>query len=498
MGNFSQTLQKLITISGVKHSELARKINFDSSYISKWLNTDIIPSPKYINTIVGSIVEHVFDNVSDTQAAKICTDLNLSIKGNSSSDTIKSAVEKKLLKDYAYDFDQKSHKPIQKTTSVSKSYNSYGYSIRGKKYNEILNMMLEYRKESDSINITLYGDLLNCPSTDIIFLMDVNAMVTYLDFKDVSFNVFITESSIKSGNSNESYVTFLNSLMLVNKYDINFYTIDAYCCGFNLCIENLVFYTASFLHNNSWTITNLITDKNLIHDFTKISKRDFIPVGNRLFETLDSTDVNNNSEMLHAFSGRKTHILLGTVDDTISNPGTLENIFRTCVTYETKIKSYCLKKHHFNIQRFQNGDEIKIIIFREALEKFVYKGLLRIIEKETYIPAEMRFEILNDFLKMLENYDNIKVKVIDHYLINEIKHKDLPNLYLSPTSGYFLMFPVDGIQKFSFIKNNSFQKKLICTFDNIWNDGIIPLLNGREVIDEYLSICNEIMLLDLM
>ena len=44
MGNFSQTLQKLITISGVKHSELARKINFDSSYISKWLNTDIIPS----------------------------------------------------------------------------------------------------------------------------------------------------------------------------------------------------------------------------------------------------------------------------------------------------------------------------------------------------------------------------------------------------------------------------------------------------------------------
>lgn len=110
----------------------------------------------------------------------------------------------------------------------------------------------------------------------------------------------------------------------------------------------------------------------------------------------------------------------------------------------------------------------------------------------------MRFEILNDFLEMLENYDNIKVKVIDHYLINEIKHKDLPNLYLSPTSGYFLMFPVDGIQKFSFIKNNSFQKKLICTFDNIWNDGIIPLLNGREVIDEYLSICNEIMLLDLM
>ena len=92
MGNFSQTLQKLITISGVKHSELARKINFDSSYISKWLNTDIIPSPKYINTIVGSIVEHVFDNVSDTQAAKICTDLNLSIKGNSYSDTIKSAV----------------------------------------------------------------------------------------------------------------------------------------------------------------------------------------------------------------------------------------------------------------------------------------------------------------------------------------------------------------------------------------------------------------------
>ena len=498
MGIFSQTLQKLITISGVKHSELARKINFDSSYISKWLNTDIIPSPKYINTIVSSIVEHVFENINEAQTAKICTDLDLKVKSDSAVDTIKSAVEKKLLKDYTYDFDQKSHKALQKTTPVPEGSNSYGYSIRGKNYNEILNMIHEYRKESDSINITLFGDFLNCPSTDIIFLMDVNAMVSHLDFKDVTFNVFVTESSIKSGNSNESYVTFLNSLMLVNKYDVNFYTIDALCCGFNLCIEDLVLYTASFLYNNSWTITNLITDKNLIHDFSKISKRDFIPVGNKLFETLDSTDVNNNSEMLHAFSGRETHILLGTVDNTMLNPGTLENIFRTCVTYETEIKSYCLKKHHFNIQRFQNGDEIKIIIFREALEKFVYKGLLRMIGKEIYIPAEMRFEILNDFMEMLENYNNIKVKVIDHYLVNEIKHKDLPNLYLSPTSGYFLMFPVDGIQKFSFIKNKSFQKKLMYTFDNIWNDGIVPLLDGREIIDEYLNICNEIMFLDLM
>ena len=498
MGNFSQTLQKLITISGVKHSELARKINFDSSYISKWLNTDIIPSPKYINAIVGSIVEHIFDNTNDTQTDKICTDLNLNIESNSTSETIKAAVEKKLLKDYTYDFDKKSHKTSQKTGTISESTNSYGYSIRGKNYNEILNMMLEYRKESDSINITLFGDFLNYPSTDIIFVMDINAMVSYLDFKAVTFNVFVTESSIKSSNSNESYITFLNSLMLVNKYDVHFYTIDADSCGLNLCIEGLVLYTASFLHNNSWTITNLITDKNLIHDFSKICKRDFIPVGNKLFETLDSTDVNNNSEMLHAFSGRETHILLGTVDNTMLNPGTLENIFRTCVTYETEIKTYCLKKHHFNIQRFQNGDEIKIIIFREALEKFVYKGLMRMIGKEIFIPAEMRFEILNDFMEMLEDYDNIKVKVIDHYLINEIKHKDLPNLYLSPTSGYFLMFPVDGIQKFSFIKNKSFQKKLTLTFDNIWNDGIVPLLNGRDIIDEYLNICNEIMFLDLM
>ena len=498
MGNFSQTLQKLITISGVKHSELARKINFDSSYISKWLNTDIIPSPKYINNIIDSIVVHIFNNINDTQAEKISKDLELNIKNDASYDILKSAVEKKLLNDYTYDFDQKSHKSLKKSCSTTECSNSYGYSIRGKKYNEILNMMLEYRKESDSINITLFGDFLNCPSTDIIFLMDINAMVSYLDFKDVTFNVFVTEASIKSGNSNESYVTFLNSLMLVNKYDVHFYTIDADSCGFNLCIEDLVLYTASFLHNNSWTITNLITDKNLIHDFSKICKRDFMPLGNKLFETLDSTDVSNNSEILHAFSGRETHILLGTVDNNMLNPGTLENIFRTCVTYESNIKTYCLKKHHFNIQRFKNWDEIKIIIFREALEKFVYKGLMRMIGKEIYIPAEMRFEILNDFMEMLENYDNIKVKIIDHYLVNEIKHKDLPNLYLSPTSGYFLMFPVDGIQKFSFIKNKSFQKKLMITFDNIWNDGIVPLLNGKEIIDEYLNICNEIMFLDLM
>ena len=61
---FSKLLQHLMSIAELKNSTLAQELQYDVSYISKWINGRIIPAEKTEKTILEGISRCIVDTAS--------------------------------------------------------------------------------------------------------------------------------------------------------------------------------------------------------------------------------------------------------------------------------------------------------------------------------------------------------------------------------------------------------------------------------------------------
>ena len=55
VNGFAAELQKLLRITNTKSATLAKAVQYDLSYISKWLSGKMLPSEKYIDEVISDI-----------------------------------------------------------------------------------------------------------------------------------------------------------------------------------------------------------------------------------------------------------------------------------------------------------------------------------------------------------------------------------------------------------------------------------------------------------
>lgn len=494
MGKFGDTLKRAVEISGMKYSTIARRINFDPSYISKWINSDLLPSHKASSFICAKLSEIILEDIKDEDLIRLCEQLD--IKCTEDQDITQESIYKKLYSNYLTDYNLQNQKdnPIIEDNYEMKTYSTA--KEMSDSQNIILRKISEYRQTSDLIEIYIISDILSCSTEDIIFLMDIKAMVDNLKFKDVIFNVFISESNISNFRNSKTAIAFLNLLMLQFDGNIYYYSTKIMQSGLIISVSNLLLYSSQLSYNDIWRLSNLTYDINKINHFNKTIKDNILPVGLKLFEIYDSTCPDNIYYMQYILSNHEDSVLIGTLDSFFLNTDLLKKLLDLTNDIPCDIKDFWIKKHLINEKRISKGEEFRYIIFREAFKKFVKKGRIRLIGQDISLPIKLRLEVLESLENKLLKFQNIQVKIIDSYIVNEIKHKDLPNLYLSANSGFFLMFPVNGNSKFSHIKYEAYSYSLQNTFNSIWNEKTIPLSSSAEVVSKYLDISKRMFLFE--
>lgn len=491
MGKFGDTLRIVIKKSGLKYALISQRINFDPSYISKWINSDLLPSPKIIESICEEISKLSLEHLDEKDLQLLCKDLNIDCieNVNLSYDLLYN----KIYGDYMFD-----HNTRNTTESSSLVFNPNSqYDIVSDNRNLILEKIAEYRKISDSISISILGEILCCSPEDIIFFMDIRSEIIKQDFKNVVFQVFISESSITDCDKERTGVALINFFMVPCNWNISYYSIKTFSSGIIISIKNLLMFSSQLSYNNSWLLNTCTYQKDQINNFHKLIANDIVPISRIIFESYDETSINYSQSMLKVFSLRHDIALAGILD-TFFLTDELLDLFLSMITISSEESILWSKNHRINQDRIRNEEEINYIFYRDAFDKLVYKGRIRIFGRELILPIELRLQVLECINKNLDNYPNIKIKVVDSYLVDEIKHDPLPNIYASSIGSYFLTSPINGKYKYCCVKNKKYVNYLNKILHNIWEENNIPLLSGNTVVEEYLSICQEILLFELI
>lgn len=124
---FGKLIEKLIYFSGQKNYSLATELGYDVSYISKWINSTMLPSAKNIKNIIKITSNFIVDSSSDSSLDDMINyfEIDLDKKSDKGSKTkaLKGVIEEKLDKSYSYSYNKynkKSQKYDDRNNSIQR------------------------------------------------------------------------------------------------------------------------------------------------------------------------------------------------------------------------------------------------------------------------------------------------------------------------------------------------------------------------------------------
>lgn len=492
MGKFGDELRVILQVTGLKYAVVAQEVNFDASYISKWINTNMLPSSKAAESVCKKLAALFADSISDAMLEPLGQKLHLNLSDDPNK--LESQLFTRLVESYRIDAHAKE---ITMGSKGSSGQQTISLTKRGQQDRaKILQSLALYRKRSNEITITVLGDLIQCPLQDLLFLMDIQYEIDRLNFERVTIEVHISKNSIRPDRNERSNVALINWISMKSKGRCRFYYNEFVGAGLVICIHDLVLYNSQLLHNNRWLITNTTWDRELIAEYENALTTRILPVGKRLFERLSSCKLTPQDEARGFFPGFYSKVLTGTFDIFLLSEKTLERLFALDLGFDEKILAFWKKKYHFFRARLESGEDVKYVFYRDAFERLTSQGVIRVIDKEVTLPIELRMKVLEDLNDMIGCY-NFEFKVANNYLVNDIRHTDLPNMYLAARTDYFISFPRFTQQEFIIVRDERFHTMLHNLFDLIWVGGATQLLDGKEVIGKYITSCHEMLAFEL-
>ncbi len=94
---FSELLENLVNVVGVKHYVLANHLQYDTSYISKWVSGKMLPGEKTYRYVIDGICQCIYENGTPEGLESLISEYNLKDESE-----IKPAIFDHLIAEYEY------------------------------------------------------------------------------------------------------------------------------------------------------------------------------------------------------------------------------------------------------------------------------------------------------------------------------------------------------------------------------------------------------------
>ena len=128
--------------------------------------------------------------------------------------------------------------------------------------------------------------------------------------------------------------------------------------------------------------------------------------------------------------------------------------------------------------------KLKVLIYELNIRKYISVGELNFFNIPVKLTFEQRERHINYIKKIIEEYDNVEIKLIDGDFVEVFKDTQNPSIYLSKTLKIMSINPRKDHNDYAIIKDSEF--KHICDefFKILWNkQSEIVVSNKIEILE---------------
>lgn len=399
MNDFGTELKNLISITAQRNIDLSKRLNYDPSYLSKWISGKTYPSKNKIESVCESCALFFSNDLTEVNKKKILKYLNLQ---DCSNEVLEEKIKSYLLDAY-YNVTLKENQ-----ASLLMSSSIFPDTIRY----DILNLINSVYEKTDRLDIIIMTETFSL--SDALPNFQILWLISKLDYtKKISAKITFSTCGLGEDFIKKTDL-LIYSLFNVFDYDVEFFIIDK----------------------------NIYTDVFVMHDnFAVISS--FASPSKYLFNTTvtDVKEVNNiYSTYSHYIDSTASKISNKYYDSQIYFECFFDNNFQYEIDNLTELFVtddifYKYNKTPINVNTYHyikssRNFETKIILCKKAIFDFLIKREILLFDEVVTLNENESIEYLINLINILENNDKVDIKIdnMKYFRIDENDYSKFSNV----------------------------------------------------------------------
>ena len=473
---FSTLLEQLVATAEVKHAALAKALQYDVSYISKWIGGRVLPTEKSASDILQKISHSLVENASEAGLAQLERDYEVKL-----SDELWQAIYDNLIAEYYYVLDLQ-----QSSGSVVAPNISFFPELSMKKF--MTKMSHPVLRRVNSLNIMAAIDLFSIANEfrlQVVNLGNNNPMDNHI-YPDVRFSLLI---NLDKANQEPIHNALFISNMLANSSRVDF---QLHCSDFAhgkvmFVVKHDFAITGMLIRPNTCAAVTVCEGKEnstpLYYDIQSLCTRETL-----LFSKLSMRDMLYQSmEYVHSLLAPDRQWFLGHMTEHVLPRDLFEEMaVRVVGPGKADYLAEVLSVHNLT-QRILDCGNVQLMICENAISRFVVSGELDFFNHKLVLNFEQRKRVIENFCAILKKSASLQIRLVHEPLISDSQYSSSPSVFLSSTISY-LRLCINWADENLLLRFNRAEMKELYDgfFREIWNSES-HVVSDLEEIDRFVN-----------
>ena len=450
---FSKLLEQLLAQANIKNITLAKELQYDESYISKWTNGKNLPPEKNIEKILWGISNCIVEMLDDTTSVLFLSQYQLQ-----KTTDLNQAIYDNLLEEYLYVKNLK-----QETGAEIAPALSY--------YPELTLMQFIMKLHHPSLR--------QVNSLDVVSVLDIFALdkehrllisMPYYEhaagyyFPGVHFHCIIKLSDNPCTHS-EDAVFLMNMLTNSNNIDFNLYSNDIAYGKLLFVVKNSFSLTGMLLDSHHCMAVTVNEEKeNCNHIYNRI--RSLCTKETLLFRNTTITEMMQNHDYMQSLLTQNLRYILGHMTEHFLPDDLHEELIQQHFTDPSYMEQ--LRTIHQITKRVLQTSHIRMLFYDSTFSKFSISGELDLYNFKIILTPEQRLRYMTHMLHLCAEQNNLNIKLVAGEFISSFQHIPKSSLFLSNSFGYLRLVSSAPHNKITVLNRENIKTIFKNFFDNTW------------------------------
>lgn len=470
---FSRLLKHLMSVAEVKNYTLARELQYDVSYISKWTSGQLLPTEKLEEKILKEISRCIVFSCGNGALEKLMTDYQVENK-----EALCMAIFDNLEAEYFY---------------VRDLQNNMGRDVAPKTFffpelsmpQYIAKMRHPVLRRVSSLEIAGALDLFSMKREYLARILgsEKEHIPSGRGYPDVHYSLLI---NIRKDKWDYTYDTvFLIHLLIENQ-----------CVDFRLYGSTQAVGKAVFVVKNEYSISGMLfgsercmsvvisedadTCSEMYKNIMALCSKERL-----LFRKTTMKELLSGHEYLRGLLSMNSRWVIGHLTEHFLPDDLFEELAADLGAHQdNELNIDVLRETHQVTKRIIEESKIRLLINKNAFYNLVVEQELDFYNYRIHLSAGQQVRCLQYFLELCRNHGNLEMKLISGKLLEDERYDVSPCVFLSDSAACLRL--TENYNNLFVINRSDMEEIFEKTFDKFWNTSNKGIVEDQAAIMEHI------------
>ena len=472
---FSKLLEYLMSVAELKNYTLAQELQYDVSYISKWVSGRMLPAEKMEKKILEGISNCIVESASEKGRNSLLEDYSLD-----DCENLKLAIFDNLEAEYFYVRD------LQKNIGANVAPKTV--------YFPELNLPQFVSKMRHPV-------LRRVKSLDVVASMDLMSM-------EHEYRLLFTRIENEHDDGQRGYPD-VHVSMVINlrpeKWDYIYDTIflinmlaDNILIDFQLYADIQAGGRVVFAVKDDFAISGMLISRDRCMSVNVSEDIDNCNVLYRnikvlcncerlLFRSTNIGDMMRNHDYIHSLLSPNIRCLVGHMTEHFLPEDLFEEIVQELeMEHKLSVDIEELRNVHRLVRSVIQKSHIRIMIYESAFSSFMVNSELDFFNYKKKLSVQQRLRYVEYFLEVSEKCDNLDFRLVYGQFVSDFEYIDNQCVFLTDTISYLRLKSSANRNDMLIINRADMQKVFEQSFEEFWNYSDAVVISDKKEIISYI------------